>query len=136
MGGIRRRACLLLLMLYGAYTGFWAYVAPRSWYDGFPGFGRSWLPPLGPYNEHFASDIGAAYLAFAALSALALRRVRDHRLVAATGAAWLVFNVLHLVCHLRMLRVYGPLDRTLTVLALVVFAAASAVLALPRRRPV
>ncbi|MDG4536412.1 hypothetical protein [Streptomyces sp. AV19] len=39
--------------------------------------------------------------------------------------------MLHLVHHLRMPHVYGPLDRTLNVVALVVLVAASAGLALP-----
>src|SRR5258707_688116 len=54
-----QRGLLGFLAVTGAVTGLWAYVAPRNWYDTFPGMGLSWLPQLGPYNEHFAKDVGA-----------------------------------------------------------------------------
>jgi len=39
-------------------VGFWALLAPRSFYDDFPGGGRSWVSALPPYNEHLVRDVG------------------------------------------------------------------------------
>jgi hypothetical protein len=60
-------ALLLTLAIPAAATGAWALVAPGSWHDSFPGFGRAWLPVFGPYNEHVARDFGGALLALAVL---------------------------------------------------------------------
>ncbi|HEX4226189.1 MAG TPA: hypothetical protein VHZ97_27760 [Pseudonocardiaceae bacterium] len=117
-----QRIVLAFLFLTGAGTGFWAYFAPQGWYDTFPGFGVSWLPQLGPFNEHFAVDVGAMFLAYAMLSGLALLRVHDVVLVRAAGLTWLVFNVLHLVYHLTMLGMYRPVDQVLNVVVLVIEA--------------
>src|ERR1700694_5784187 len=35
------RVLLTVLAFTAAFTGGWAYVAPRSWYESFPGFGLS-----------------------------------------------------------------------------------------------
>ncbi|MCA1280853.1 nuclear transport factor 2 family protein [Saccharopolyspora sp. 7B] len=125
------RVCLVLLALVALGTGGWAYLAPARWYGSFPGFGLSWLPPLGPYNEHLAKDTGAMFLALGALAVLAL--LRGGVLPRVAGAAWLVFNVLHGGYHLTMLHVYGPLDQVLNVVALGLLAAASVVLVVPGR---
>lgn len=58
MNLLLRRILLAFLLLTGLVTGAWAYVAPMSWYTTFPGFGLSWLPQLGPFNEHLVKDVG------------------------------------------------------------------------------
>jgi hypothetical protein len=126
-----RQAVLVALVGTGLYVGVWAYFLPREWYDGFPGFGRRWLPPLGPYNEHLAKDTGALYLALSALTCTAVRRAHSNRLVRTTGAAWLVFNTLHLVYHLRHLHVYGTTDQVLNVVGLGALVLISATLLIP-----
>jgi hypothetical protein len=113
-----RRFTLVVLTVVGAYTGFWAYFAPRHWHDRFPGFGRSWLPQLGPFNEHLAKDTGAMFLALTVLSVVALRYVRNDVLVRTAGLAWLTFNVLHLIYHLQHLHMYGTFDKILNVVGL------------------
>ncbi|WP_149183526.1 hypothetical protein [Streptomyces sp. TRM49041] len=128
-----RSAALVALVVTGLYVGVWAYFLPEKWYDGFPGFGRTWLPPLGPYNEHLAKDTGALYLALALLSAAALRRANSNRLVRTTGAAWLVFNALHLVYHMQHLHVYGTTDKVLNVVGLGALMLISAALLIPVR---
>ena len=40
------------------YVGWWASLAPRSFYDSFPGLNRMWVGGDGPYNEHLVRDIG------------------------------------------------------------------------------
>ncbi|MDQ1036902.1 hypothetical protein QFZ75_003318 [Streptomyces sp. V3I8] len=126
-----RYACLGFLGVTALYTGVWAYFAPRAWHASFPGFGMSWLPQLGPYNEHLAKDAGAMFLALAALTAVAVRSVRNTRLVQTTGAAWLVFNVLHLSYHTQHLGMYGTRDQVLNVVLLSALVLASAVLLVP-----
>jgi hypothetical protein len=126
-----RQAVLVALVGTGLYVGVWAYFLPREWYDGFPGFGRRWLPPLGPYNEHLAKDTGAMYLALAVLTGAALRKADSNRLVQTTGAAWLVFNVLHFTYHVQHLHVYGTTDKVLNVVGLGALALISAALLIP-----
>jgi hypothetical protein len=80
-----RRALLVALAVFGAYTGGWAYFAPHHWFSHFPGFGLVWLPQLGPFNEHLASDVGSVFLALTLLSLFALRHVRNNLVSRATG---------------------------------------------------
>lgn len=129
-----RRTVFVLLALVGAYTGGWAYFAPENWFRHFPGFGHSWLPQLGPYNEHLAKDSGAMFLALAVLSVLALRWVHNDRIVQISGATWLVFNVLHMIYHLRMLHVYNTLDRTLNIVLLGFLVVIAVPLLIPSRQ--
>ncbi|MET8029939.1 hypothetical protein [Streptomyces avermitilis] len=132
-----RYASLGLLAVTGLYTGIWAYFSPTSWYANFPGFGLSWLPQLGPYNEHLAKDAGAMFLALAMLTIITLRSVHNTRLVQTTGAVWLVFNVLHFSYHVQHLDMYNTRDQVLNVVflaALVLLAALLLVPVLPGRR--
>ncbi|WP_329372132.1 hypothetical protein [Streptomyces sp. NBC_01483] len=132
-----RYAALGLLAVTGLYTGVWAYCSPTSWYANFPGLGLSWLPQLGPYNEHLTKDVGAMFLALAVLTVITLRSVDNTRLVQTTGAVWLVFNVLHFSYHVQHLDMYNTRDQILNVVflaALILLAALLLVPALPARR--
>ena len=133
MNTAARRVVLLVLAVVAAWVGGWAHFTPQGWYAAFPGFGMSWLPRLGPFNEHLVKDVGAFYLAFAALSLAAAWRPRETGLVAATGAAWVVFSVPHLVYHLQHLDMYDGVDRVLNVVSLSAFVVAGALLLLPPR---
>ncbi|WP_328682146.1 hypothetical protein [Streptomyces sp. NBC_00343] len=126
-----RYVSLGLLAVVGLYTGLWAYFSPTEWYANFPGLGLSWLPQLGPYNEHLVKDAGAMFLALACLTVIALRQVRNTRLVQTTGAVWLVFNVLHFSYHVRHLDMYGTRDQVLNVVSLAALMLLSAVLLVP-----
>lgn len=79
-------------------TGLWAVAAPQSFYDSFPGGGRQWVAVDGPFNEHLLRDVGALFLALAALAGFALWR-RHADLVRATGLAVAVFSVPHALYH-------------------------------------
>jgi hypothetical protein len=105
-----RRAGLLFLLLQGALVGAWALVGPRSFYDSFPGTGHHWTKVTGPYNEHFVTDVGAAYLALTALALLALAwgDLRSSRLA---GAAWAVFSAPHFLFHARHLSGLTSFDK-------------------------
>jgi hypothetical protein len=123
-----RRWLLLFLAAISVYVGAWALFAPASWWASFPGFGLHWLPVLGVYNEHLARDVGAVYLALAALSAGAAARPHDDYLVRLTAAVWLVFSIPHLIYHVLHLDHYTGLDRAGNVVSLGFFVLAGAML--------
>ena len=52
-----KRLIAALLGLCGAANGAFMLAAPPLWYDSVPG-----LAHTGPFNPHFVSDIGVAYL--------------------------------------------------------------------------
>ena len=119
-----------------AYVGVFAYFATASFYANFPGLGLRWLPQLGPYNEHLLKDVGGFYLAMTVLSFVALANVRQPVVVRMTGAALLVFNVLHFVYHLTMLHVYEPRDQWLNAVLLGLLVVLSVILVVPSRSKV
>jgi hypothetical protein len=133
MNALLHRSALALLGVGGAATGVWAYVAPCHWYHNFPGLGMSWLPQLGPYNEHLAKDVGAMFLAMAALTAVTFILVANQTLVRVTALMWLVFNTLHCIYHLSMLQMYNTRDATLNAILLPMLVLAAAALLSPVR---
>ncbi|MFJ8504721.1 hypothetical protein [Streptomyces avermitilis] len=126
-----RYASLGLLAVTGLYTGIWAYFSPTGWYANFPGFGLSWLPQLGPYNEHLAKDAGAMFLALTVLTVVTLRSMHNTRLVQTTGAVWLLFNVLHFSYHVQHLDMYNTRDQVLNVVFLAALVLLSVLLLVP-----
>ncbi len=93
------RIALGYLALFSLQIGLWAMLAPRSFYDDFPGLGRSWVSVDGPYNEHLVRDVGALNVAIALVVIMAaIRLSRD--LVMVAGLATLAWGVPHLIYHL------------------------------------
>lgn len=92
------RVGLVILAVSGAVVGLWAGLAPRSFYDDFPGLGRSWVSVDGPYNEHFVRDVGWLNLALVVLTVWAAVSL-SRTLVIAVLVGWLVTSVPHLVYH-------------------------------------
>jgi hypothetical protein len=129
------RGLLALLTFTGFVVGLWAYAAPGHWYDTFPGMGMSWIPQLGPYNEHFIKDVGAFFLALALLSVFALIHITNVTLVRVTAGTWTVFNLLHFVFHMQMLHMYEPRDQVLNGISLFALLVASVALFVPVRHP-
>lgn len=127
------RGLLSGLAVVAAITGVWAYFAPRSWYDGFPGLGLSWLPQLGPYNEHFCKDVGAMFLALLVLSVAAICCIDNQAVVRIAAGAWLTFNALHWWFHMTMLHMYSTRDAVLNVILLSLLVIMAATLLIPRR---
>lgn len=92
------RLALGWLTIAALQLGFWALLAPQSFYDNFPGFGRSWASVDGPFNEHLVRDVGALNLALAVLLiAAAIRLSRE--LVVVAAVASLVWGVPHFIYH-------------------------------------
>jgi hypothetical protein len=109
----RLTAPQVLLGLVGLASlelGVWATIAPRSFYEDFPGGGRAWVSVDGPYNEHLIRDFGGLNLALAIvlLTAAVLGGVV---LMRVASAAALAFGLPHLVYHLRHLDVYDTGDQ-------------------------
>jgi hypothetical protein len=111
------RAGLVVLAATQVGVALWALFAPLSFHTDFPGFGRQWVSPLGPFNEHFVTDVGATFLALTVLLVLAAVWLQ-RRLVQAALIAWLVYSVPHLIWHLGNLEPFGATDVALNVGAL------------------
>ncbi len=128
---VLRRALLAILLLGALVLGIWAYFWPRSFYDSFPGLGMRWLVQSGPYNEHFVTDIGGMYLALAVLAAGGIAFAGNDSLVRVVALAWTVFNVVHLVYHIRMIGMYDGRDKVLVIGSLSMLVVVSLALLAP-----
>lgn len=100
------RVVLVVWTAVSVQLGIWAALAPRSFYDDFPGFGREWVRVDGPYNEHLVRDFGALNLALAVVTIAALITL-SRPLVIAVAVAWLAWSVPHFVYHLRHLDMFS-----------------------------
>ncbi|MFO0619703.1 MAG: hypothetical protein U0414_44375 [Polyangiaceae bacterium] len=127
-----RLVCLAFLALSGAFVGVWAGLLPRSFYDGFPGFGRKWVSGDGPFNEHLVRDVGGFYLALTVLAVLGLVR-RDRATTRIVGAVWTTFSVPHLAYHAHHLGAYELIDQIGNMVALGGTLLASLFLMVPER---
>jgi hypothetical protein len=92
------RILLVALAWSALVVGAWATFAPRSFYDSFPGGGRSWVAPDGPYNHHLVTDVGELNLALLVVTLTATVTLQ-RLLVRTTAVAWLVYGIPHLVYH-------------------------------------
>jgi hypothetical protein len=129
------RALLAALAVSAAYPGLWAAVAPRSFFEDFPGAGRHWTAELPAYSEHLVTDVGAFYLAFALLFAWAAMRP-SRELVVPVCTAFALFSAIHLAWHSAHLGGFPATDavlQTASLAAVLVASAGAAVLA--ARRP-
>ena len=138
------RGLLAALALGSLVVGGWAALAPRRFYDAFPGLGRHWVAVDGPFNEHLVRDVGTLNLALFVVLAVAAVSLAPI-VVRSAAAAALVFGAPHLTYHLAHLDVLPGPDRVANVLVLALTVAVPvAVLALsvgvgqqsPRRRQV
>jgi hypothetical protein len=104
------RIGLAVLAIPSLVIGIWAGFFPRSFYEDFPGLGRMWVAPDGPYNEHLVRDVGELNLALVVVTVAALIWLTPV-LVRAVLGAWLVYSVPHLVYHLRHMSPFGTDDQ-------------------------
>jgi hypothetical protein len=112
------RIGLAYLAVGFALVGFWAAFAPRSFYTDFPGAGRHWISPDGPYNQHLIRDVGELNLAlFVVVVAAAV--TLSLPLVRAALAATLVNGVLHVVYHLGHTDMFSSGDQIAIIGSLV-----------------
>lgn len=94
------RAGLILLGLLHLSWGVPAVLAPRWFFDTFPGFGLAWTAAYPPYNAHLMTDVGAAFTTIGVLLLVAAW-LDDRRVTAVVLVGVLIFSTLHLVFHLR-----------------------------------
>lgn len=123
------RVGLAYLAVGAASVGVWATLAPRSWFDDFPGGPwAGWAAALPPYNEHLVRDVGALYLGFTVLFLWALWRPA-RTLVVPLAVAWIVVQVPHLVFHVQHDEVLSTGDRVAQTGGLVGFVVVAAAVA-------
>jgi uncharacterized membrane protein len=94
------RVGLAYLTLGAAGVALWATFAPRSWYEDFPGAGKTWVSVDGPYNEHLIRDVGAFELGLLVLGAAAII-IMSRDLVRVALIAFFVSGLPHAIYHLR-----------------------------------
>ena len=92
------RISLLVLAVPNLVAGGWAMLAPRSWFDSFPGWAPHLVAALPPFNDHLATDAGAGLLTVGVLSALALLWPRRDVVITAMVGV-LAFTVPHATFH-------------------------------------
>ena len=97
------RLLLAILAAVNLETGLWALLDPGGWFEASPGFGRHWVGVQGPFNEHFAVDAGAGFLAVGIALAVAVWMRRSALLVA------LIVLLAHAVPHLAF-HVFHPVS--------------------------
>jgi AhpD family alkylhydroperoxidase len=97
--GTTVRVLLLLIGLPQLAIGLWALISPSGWYDTFPGAGNHWLPAYGPFNEHFAVDIGSTFVALGLALVIAAVWL-DRRVVQLALVAYLAYALPHFIYHL------------------------------------
>ena len=107
------RIALLALTVVQGSVGAMARLDPRGFYDDFP-FGRAWVGPDGPYNEHLLTDFGAALLAIAAVSLVGVWRP-TREVVVAAALANIVLGAFHLAYHLGTTELYSTTDNVLSL---------------------
>jgi hypothetical protein len=119
----RHRGWIRFGLIYLAVTigvvAAWILIAPKGFYDTFPGGGTHWVSALPPYNEHLERDFGATGLGLAVLAALAAFWM-ERRLVQAAAIALFVAGVPHFAYHATTTDRYSTGDNigSLTGLAL------------------
>jgi hypothetical protein len=103
------RIALVVLAGTGLLIGAWASFSPRSFYDRFPGGGRTWVAADGPYNEHLIRDFGSAGLGLAVLAGLAAVWM-ERRLVQAAAIALFLGSLPHAIYHSTSTEAYSTSD--------------------------
>ena len=117
-----------------ATDGFYALLAPRSFYEDFP-VGRGWVEALPAYNEHLVRDVGGLFIATAVVLAAAAIWL-ERRLVLVALVSFLAFSIPHTTYHLLNLEGLSAGDAVAEAASLVLLVIAPlALLIAMLRRP-
>ena len=111
------RVLLVLIAVPSVLVGAWALLAPRSFYDDFPGGGRHWVSADGPYNEHLVRDVGSLNLALVVV-VVAAAIVLTRTLVRTAAVATLVYAIPHFAYHAAHTDLYETSDSVATLFSL------------------
>ncbi|MGR0319418.1 hypothetical protein [Agromyces sp. ZXT2-3] len=115
------------------FVGGWAFFAPDSFYDSFPGVLGTWISTDGPFNEHLIRDVGGLYLGLGVASVAGLVW-RSPAVFRTLGLAWTVFGALHLGYHVTHLGHQDASDDIAAITSLTIALALGVVLLIPDRR--
>jgi hypothetical protein len=130
------RGGMAVLAVTPALVGIWATLAPRGFYDEFPGGGHHWVSAVGAYDEHLVRDVGALYLGSFVLLAFAFAWL-DRRLVQAALVSYVVAVAPHLAYHATALDNLSTGDAVAEMAGLALnMVVPLGLLGLTRRRPV
>ena len=113
---VAARVALIALTIAQGSVGVFARLDPRRFYDDFP-FGRAWVAPDGPYNEHLLTDFGAALMAIAVVTLVAAWRP-TREVVVAAALANIVLGAFHFVYHLGTRDLFSTTDNVLSLTAI------------------
>ncbi len=94
-----KRVALIVLAVPNLMAGVWGLVAPRDWFDNFPGWAPRLVAALPPYNAHLATDAAAGLFASGVLAAVAAWWLRRDVVVLAM-VGYLAFAAPHALFHL------------------------------------
>jgi hypothetical protein len=111
------RFALIYLTVAIGLLAAWILIAPKNFYDTFPGGGTHWVSALPPYNEHLERDFGAASLGLATLAALAAFWM-ERRVVQAAAITLFVAGLPHLAYHLTTTGHYSTGDNVASITGL------------------
>jgi hypothetical protein len=111
------RFALIFLAVTAGWVAVWILIAPKGFYDTFPGGSTHWVSALPPYNEHLERDFGGAGLGLAVLAALAALWM-ERRVIQAAAIAILVAGVPHLAYHLTTTGHYSTGDTVASLFGL------------------
>ncbi len=92
-----------------AEVGVWGLIAPRSFFESFPGAGHHWVSALGAYDEHLVRDFAAAELGLAVLL-IAAALWFERRMILVAGAAFLAASLPHFAYHLITTGAFSTAD--------------------------
>jgi hypothetical protein len=109
---------LIYLAVTIGWLAVWILIAPRGFYDNFPGGSTHWVSALPPYNEHLERDFGAAALGLALLASLAALWM-EKRVIQAAAITLLAAGLPHLAYHLTTTEHYSTADNVGSLTGLV-----------------
>ena len=103
------RVLLAFAAVSAGMVGAWAMLAPRSFYDNFPGSGHHWVAVDGPFNEHLVRDVGELNVALLVVLVAAFVWMTRPLLITAALAV-IAYYVPHLVYHAAHTDLYSTSD--------------------------
>ncbi len=111
------RFALIYLTVTIGVVSVWILLAPKGFYNDFPGGPAHWVSALPPYNEHLERDFGAAGLGLALLAGLAAFWM-ERRLVQAAAICLFAAGAPHLAYHATTTGHYSTGDNAASLAAL------------------
>ena len=93
-----RWGVLIVLVVPQLLTGVWAVLAPRNFFDEFPGVGPLLVAAEPPFNRHLTTDAGGAFLATGVALLIAVVWPR-RQLVMMAIVTYLAFALPHTIYH-------------------------------------